>query len=582
MRYQDLFPPIHWLAKSNRSTLRADAFAGFTGAAIVLPQGVAFAAIAGLPPEYGLYTAMITAVVAALFGSSMIMISGPTTAISAILFATISDFARPLSAEFIELALMMTVLVGLFQIAAGAARLGGLVALVSHSVMTAFTAAAAVLIAVSQLAGALELHVEQGGNVLERLMQLFEHAPETNTLAMIIGASTLASALVLQRIAPKLPVFLIALVVGSGVGYWLDAANNGVSMIGALPDIVPSFHQPQTSFSDIAMLAPGAAAIALVGLLEAISISRAFALRRNEDFDANQEMLGQGVSNVVGGFFQCYAGSGSFTRSGVNALAGAVTPMSGIFASFFLLLILFFVAPLVAHIPTPAMSSLILLVAWNLIDFGELSHIFKSRSTDAVIVILTFTAGILIELDFAIYVGVIASLCVFVYASAYPALTVTAPSSPKEGGLRKFREMTDAKTQKCPQLMILALNGPLFFGSVDHVGSRIKKLRKENPKQVHMVLILTGVGKLDLAGADLLKATALDLQANGGSFGIVATYPPLIEALRRFGVNDVIGADGVSVSKGVAISRATARLDKKICKVCLKDVFGECDSLRDA
>jgi len=303
MFHINYFPARNWLNKVNGQTIQSDAFAGFTNAAIVLPQGVAFATIAGLPPEYGLYTAMITAIIAALFGSSMIMISGPTTAISAVLFATLNDVATPGSARYVELALMVTVMVGIFQMAGGIGKLGGIVSFVSHSVMTAFTAAAALLIMVSQLSGALGVNVERGGNVIERILRLSEHFVEVNPSAVIISGITLLTAIFLAKVFPKLPGFLLALIIGSGIAYFLDSENAGVAMVGAIPDELPSLHIPKVSFGDIGALAPGAAAIALVGLLEAISIGRAFAVRRKEDFDANQEMVGQGLSNAIGGLF---------------------------------------------------------------------------------------------------------------------------------------------------------------------------------------------------------------------------------------------------------------------------------------
>lgn len=580
MRMPSLFPDYNWVSEINKKTVTADAYAGFVNAAIVLPQGVAFATIAGLPPEYGLYTAMITAVVAAIFGSSMIMISGPTTAISAVLFATLNNFAVPETARYIELALMMTILVGLFQLAAGFGRLGGLVSFVSHSVMTAFTAAAAVLIAVSQLSGALGLHVERGGNVVERLIQLAEHFTQINGFALVIAVSTLMSAIILQKLVPRLPGFLFALIAGSLLAWALDAANNGVSMVGALPPLALTFSPPTSVLRDIGTLAPGAAAIALVGLLEAISIGRAFAVRRKEQFDANQEMIGQGLSNVVGGFFQCYAGSGSFTRSGLNAAVGAVTPLSGIFASLFLGLTLLFIAPLVAYIPTPAMAGLILFVAWKLIDVKEITHIVVSKSPETVILLLTLGAGLLIELDFAIYVGVIASLCVFIYESAYPELPITAPVvSPS--GARKFRDVEAHDMDQCPQLVTFRLDGPLYFGSVEHIERKIKKMRRDKPKQIHMILYLKGVGKIDLAGADLLIDTIREVKSKGGSFRIVALFPPLINSLRKLHVIDELGEDHLFSSKGEAVSDATNDLNRTICKVCLKDVFLECDSIRD-
>lgn len=581
MFHIDPFPARQWISRVNARSLQSDAFAGFTNAAIVLPQGVAFATIAGLPPEYGLYTAMITAVIAAIFGSSMIMISGPTTAISAVLFATLSDAAEPGTTRYIELALMLTILVGIFQLAGGLAKLGGIVSFVSHSVMTAFTAAAALLIMVSQLAGALGVHVERGGNVVERLWRLGEHFIEINPTAALISGVTLASAIALAKLAPRLPGFLIALVIGSALAYFIDASAAGVNMVGALPRDLPTLHVPDVQFGDIGALAPGAAAIALVGLLEAISIGRAFAVRRKEEFDANQEMVGQGMSNALGGFFQCYAGSGSFTRSGVNASAGAVTPLSGVFASLFLALILLFVAPLVAYIPVPAMAGLILFVAWKLIDVAELRHILGTRCAETIILALTLAAGLFIELDFAIYVGVIASLCVFIYESASPEIPVIVPVQ-SQNGRRRFRDIGTRKADLCPQVLIIRLDGPLFFGSVEHVQKRIKQLRKQHKTQNHWVLALKSVGKIDLAGADLLIHTIREMKAQGGSFRIVTDFEPLIKSLERLHVLDELGAENLYHSKFDAITAATQDFNKRVCKGCLREMFVECDRLRDS
>jgi SulP family sulfate permease len=246
----------------------------------------------------------------------------------------------------------------------------------------------------------------------------------------------------------------------------------------------------------------------------------------------------------------------------------------------FLALILVFIAPLVAYIPTPAMSGLILFVAWKLIDVNEISHIVKSKSPETVILLLTLAAGLFIELDFAIYVGVIASLCVFIYESAHPELPITAPVTSPSGD-RKFRDAIAHDLDQCPQLVTFRLDGPLYFGSVEHIERKIKEMRRSKPSQIHMGLYLKGVGKIDLAGADLLIETIREVKSKGGSFRIVAMFPPLINSLRKLHVIDELGEDHLFSSKGEAVSDATKDLNRSVCKVCLKDVFRECDDIRD-
>ena len=583
MRFEParIFPFLHWRSQITADSLKADAYAGFTNAAIVPPQGVAFATIAGLPPQYGLYTAMITPIVAALFGSSMVMVSGPTTAISAIVLTTLQGHAEPGTAQFVQLVLLLTVMVGLFQFAAGIARLGGLVSFVSHSVMTGFTAAAAILIGVSQLSGALGIAVERGGNVFERAVRVYEGLGGINWIAFTIAAVTLVTAVLFRTYAKRLPGFLIALAVGAGLGWLLDAESAGVSMVGALPSAFPVFDPPEFSLFRIGELTQGAAAIALVGLLEAVSIGRAFSIRRHERFDSSQEMIGQGLSNMVGGFFQAYAGSGSFTRSGVNHESGARTPVSAICSSVFLALILLFVAPLVAYVPTPAMAGLILYVAYKLINFAEFHHVFETSRSETVILIATFLAGVAIELDFAIYVGVIASLSVFLNRSAHPALRISTPVVSRSGR-RKFRNADLHNLPECPQILSVRLDGPLYFGSVEHVEREFRRIERTRYNQKHVVLYLKGVGEIDLSGADLLIEEIREIKRRGGSFEIVALYPPLLRRLRRFHVIEEIGDDNLHISKGDAIAAAIGRVDPEICRTCRARVFLECAKLAGA
>jgi len=573
-RAERLMPFLKWMRQSNVESLRADAFAGFTNAAIVLPQGVAFAVIAGLPPEYGLYTAMITAVIAALFGSSMVMVSGPTTAISAVFFATLQPFAEPNTDLFVAYALLLTVMVGLVQIIAAVARLGAMVAFVSHSVMIGFTAAAAILIGVSQLAGVLGVEVEPGGTVVERVIRVYNAADSANIIAISIAAATFATLILVQRISNKLPGFLIALTVASLLGIALNAEEAGVRMVGALPSVVPSFQIPHVSLDALQDLTEGAIAIALIGLLEAISIGRAFAMRRHERFDANQEILGQGLSNFIGGFFQAYAGSGSFTRSGVNEESGARTPFAAIFSSVFLALLLLLVTPYVALIPTPGMAALILFVAYKLINQREIHHILDSSYSETVILGITFAAGLLIELDFAIYLGVIASLLVFLNRTAHPSLQVGAPQT--VNGERKFVDSAMEKATECPQISIIRLDGTLYFGSVEQVEKDLRSIEETHPQLLQKLLVLKGVGNVDLAGADLIIDEAKSARETGGDFRLICNFPPLVNRLKRLHVINEIGEENLHPNKSAAIAAAVKAADDSICQNCRARVFHEC------
>ena len=566
--------PRPWFTAVNRSTVLGDALAGLTNAAIVLPQGVAFAVIAGMPPEYGLFTAMITPIVAAIWGSSMIMVSGPTTAISAIVFATLSELAAPGTPVFVNLALTVTVVAGMFQLAAGFLKLGGLVTFVSHSVMVGFTAAAALLIAASQLGGVLGIDVEPGGGVADRVVRVIERVDETSLLAVVIAASTLVSIVVVQRINRRLPAFLVALAVAVLVGELTGAEAHGVAMFARLPSILPAFHVPSVDLGQISTILPGAASIAFVGLLESLSIGRSFALRRREAYDTDQEIVGQGLSNLVGGFFQAYVGAGSFTRSALNADSGAKTPISAVFAALFLLGMLFVIAPFIDRVPVPGMAAIILFVAYRLINVEMIRHVLQTSRSETLILGMTFLTGILVDLTTSIAVGLIVSLFVFLRSSARPYVAALAPILFQ--GRRQLRGVIHYDLEPCPQITVLRIDGPLFFASVEHLDREFRRLDTMLPGRHLKVLSLKGIGEIDLSGADFLVSEIQNARRDGGDFHISAAHVDLVRALKRMQVVGVLGADHLHPTKAEAIAAVVAQADDDICRTCRLRAFKEC------
>lgn len=562
-----------WFALVTRSSLRSDMIAGLTNAAIVLPQGVAFAIIAGLPPELGLYTAMITSVIAAFWGASLIMVSGPTTAISAVLFASLVPLATPGSASYVALALALTVMVGAIQLAAGFARLGGLISFISHSVIVGFTSAAACLIFASQIGPALGIATERGGEVIDRLGRLLHEWDHIDPTAALIAATSFGTILLCRRVSRHLPAYLLALVTGALAGIMLDAHAVGISMFAPLPSVVPAFQMPSISLDALTSLFPSAVAIGIVGLLEAVSIGRTFATRRQEPYDTNQEIVGQGLSNMIGGFFQAYAGSGSFTRSGLNAESGARTPLAAILASGWLMVMLLVLSPFVVHIPVPAVAGIILFVAWRLIDFDEIHHILHSPA-ETVILVLTFLCGVLIELEFSIIVGVLASLAVFIFRSAHPFVGIGAPTT--IDGHRCFRNSDRLNLPSCPHIGFYRIQGPIFFASVDQLEKNMRDIENRHPTQKTKVLIVKGVGTLDLAGADFLINEVRRARGAGGDFFVVTGFPDFINAIRRYSVLDVLGEDHLHKNKNEAVRETVARVPLEICAACSSRVFFEC------
>lgn len=569
-----LWPRRDWHRDVDAATLRKDALAGLTGAAIALPQGVAFALIAGLPPEYGIYSAIVLATIAALWGSSRVMVSGPATAISALVFASLSPFADAGTAAFIALATTLTLMVGLIQLVAGLVGLGALIAFVSHSVIVGFTAAAAVLIATSQLPAILGIADAQGGGVITRVLYLAPRIEQMQMPALAISAATLLVVIALQRIDRRLPAFIVALVVASCIAALPIWDQGTIAFFDPLASTMPSLTMPSFDPNLWGQLLPGAAAIAFVGLLEAISIGRSFAARRGEKYDSNDELIGQGLANTIGSFAQCYAGSGSFTRSGVNMESGARTPLSAVFASSILLVALIGIGPLVRFVPAPGMAAVILYVAWKLINLREIRHVMQGSRSETLILLSTFLTGIFSELDFAIMVGVVMSLVMFLKDSAHPLIAIGAPV--ELNGRRVIRNADALALPECPQIRMMRIEGPVFFASVEFLEREFARIEAKALSSRSLILSLKGVSKIDLAGADFLIEQARRTRAKGRELHLIAVAAPTLRALRKLGVLRFIGAEQIHSHKTEAIAEAVHRADNDICANCTLRIFNEC------
>ena len=571
-----IFPFIAWFRLTTIETIKADFFAGLTGAIIVLPQSVAFATIAGMPPEYGLYTAMVIPIVAALFGSSFHLVSGPTTAISIVVFAAVSKYAEPGSAEFVSLALTLTFLAGVYQLVFGLAKFGMLVNFVSHNVVIGFTAGAALLIASSQIPYIVGIDIPRGEDFLNTWFDIYTGVGEFNIYLLIVGLGTLVTAIVVKILKPKFPNLLIGMLVGGLLAFYLGGFTDSIKTVGAMPAYFPPLSTPDFSLNSLKALAPEAFAIALLGLIEASSIGRSIATKSNQRINANQEFIGQGTSNIVGSFFSSYASSGSFTRSGVNFESGARTPLSAILAALFLMAIVFLVAPLISYLPLAAMAGVILLVAYNLIDFKNIKKTFTYSKSESVIFTATFLATLLFELEFAIYLGVLLSLMLFIAKTSTPDVHTLAFGTPPGEGDRRLQSIRKAPLVQCPQLKIIRIDMSIYFGSINHIQKQISQI-VDNQRIYHILIVASGVNFIDLAGIEALLMENKRLKAQNGSLYFVAVKSTAFEFMEKVNFVNEIGRDNFFDSKAEAINVLYDRLDKSKCEKCQALVFKECN-----
>jgi SulP family sulfate permease len=572
-----LFPFLRWRERVTRASTRDDALAGMTGALVVLPQAVAFATIAGLPPEYGLYAAMMPAIVAALFGSSWHLVSGPTTAISIAVFASVSPYAQPGSPEFIGLVLTLTFLTGLFQLALGLARMGVLVNFISHTVVIGFTAGAALLIAGSQIKNFFGIDIPRGTPFFNTLELFVQQIDSINPYVLSVSLVTLIVGILIKRYIPKLPYMIVALVAGSvfaaviNAKYGIDTTE--VRTVGTLPSGLPPLSHPNFSFHGLSQMLFPALIITMLALTEAVSISRAIASRSGQHIDGNQEFIGQGLSNLVGSFFSGYPASGSFNRSGVNFAAGAKTPLAAVYASLFLVVILLLVAPLAAYLPTAAMAGILFLVAWGLIDVHHIRLLPKVSRQETVVLWVTLV-GTLIDLEKGIFFGIALSLVLYLYRTSRPALEVVVPDRDPDS----YHYVPANGHPECPQIKMVRMNGSIFFGAVSHLQQQLSALEEAAPQQKHLVVMASGINFVDLAGAEFLAETAKRHADAGGSLSFYRMKERVADNLRQGGFMKLIGEQNLYPAKSRPADALFPRLDKNICASCPHRLFQICQT----
>lgn len=576
---------LPWVQQLSAVTLRADVLAGLLGAVLVLPQAVAFATLAGLPPQYGVYTAVVPCIVAALFGSSRHVMSGPTNANSLALFASLSPLAAAGSPEFIALALAATILVGIMQLTIGALRLGALANFISPSVLLGFMSGAAMLIAVFALKDLFGLRVPSGTSafgVLHTLGSTLIQAPDAlNWAALAVGTVTVLITLLVKRIAPKLPFMLIGLLAGFATASALRAVGGFVdgqalAVVGPIPSAIPPLSVPEVELRRLPELITIAAALTIVALGQSISIAKAVAARSGQRIDANHEFIGQGLSNIVGGFFSSYVSCGSLNRSMPNYEAGAQTPLAAVFSALWLVGLVAASAALVAQIPLAAVAGMLLLVAWGLLDIARMRQLVRLSRTEFVIALATFVATLTIRLEVAVLCGTVLSLVVYLYRTSRPAVRPLVPdaTSPQ----RRFTPLDELgrPATECPQLKLVRMEGSIYFGAVAHVEDRLHEFRTASPEQRHLLVMVKSMNFIDLAGAQLWAAEMRARRAMGGDLYFHRPRSQVMRMWRDTGFVEQLGTDHIYPTKREALADIYTKLDPAVCARCTARLFEEC------
>jgi len=499
-----LFPFLSWLPRQTRASVGRDLLVGLSGAILALPQSIAYALIAGLPPEYGLYAAIVPVLIACLWGSSWHLICGPTAAISIVLYASVSPLAVPASQDYITLILLLTLLAGVFQWLLGMLRFGALVNFVSHSVVLGFTLGAAVVIALGQLPNLLGLDLPNQATALNSLLSLLDHLGAVDKPSLLLGLGTLLLGVALKLLRPRWPSLLITLVLSALVVWLWPALFGHVKLVSAFVGQLPPLSPLPLDLEMLLRLLPSAVAVGMLGLVTSLSIARSLSARSEQLLDANQEVRAQGLSNIVGAFFSGYLSSGSFTRSGLSYEAGAHSPLAGVFSALWVALFAVSGASLIAHIPIPAMAGSILLICWGLVDHRGIRALYRVSRAEFMVMSLTCLATLLLELQTAIYAGVLASLFFYLKRTSQPRV-------------QQWREGDED---------ILRVGGSIFFGASHYLQVRMQRCHAPR-----LVIEAQHINFIDYSGVEMLHQEARRLRRQDRSLTLRRARQPVKEEL---------------------------------------------------
>lgn len=544
VRLLSLVPALHSLRTYKPSDFRCDLIAGLTVAAVAVPQAMAYASIFGVPVQYGLYTAIVMTAVGALFASSKQLINGPTNAIS---IAMLSALASVPSDQRVSAAIMMATLIGIIQTGITLMRLGDLSRFISHAVIVGFTVGASFLLVLDQLKNFLGLKAQGShhDHFLTRLYLTLTEGGPINWSTILVASFTIAMALVIRwlsgRLGVRLPELLLA-IVGASLFTWflgLSGPGHDVKLVENIPQSLPFFQVPTINWSLVSELAPSALAIALLGLLEAIAMAKSIAIKTRQKLDINQQCLSEGLANLTGSFFQCFPGSGSLTRSYINYQAGAVTEWSGVISAVAVALTVLLFAPMAQYIPKPALAGVLMLTAMRMTDPEALRYHFKATRFDAIIVLSTALAAIIVSVEFCILVGVLLSFLFYVPKAAKIQVTQLAITRGKT-----VRERWESDPP-CSRLRIENFEGELFFGASPAFEEALEQIELETSPDQIIILRLRYVRNLDAVCLHVLHQFLDRMKAANRVVLLSGVRDDVYTILKNVGVVESLGEDRV-------------------------------------
>ena len=560
--WRRFFPFLHWWPQVNRQTLKDDLVAGLTVALVAIPQSLAYAQLSGVPAYYGLYAALIPVIIGALFGSSLILSTGPVAMTSLLTAASIMPLATYGTELFYSYVILMALLSGLLQIGLGLARMGVLLNFLSYPVLRGFINAAAIIIGLSQLPAMVGLSLKNSQHFLTDILHVIENLDAMHFESLLFGLGSLALMALLKKFAPKLPGVLIVVVVTTFISYAIGFEKLGGRIVGAIPQGLPGISIPPVDWKASMHMLPTAFVIALISFMEAMSSAKIIAIKTRTQWNENQELIGQGLAKVAAAFSHAMPVSGSFSRSALNLAAGARTGMSSIFSATAVLLTLLFFTPLLHHLPKPVLAAIIMMAVIGLISFRTIKEAWVAGKQDGVAAIVTFVATLAFapNIQNGILTGITLSLMLFLFRTMKPRIVLLGLD--KDGTLRNAERFSLPKLH--PQVTAIRFDGQLYFANVSYFEESVLYLVSQDPELKYILVVGSGINGLDASGVEMLRNLVDRLSQTRITLAFCSIKGTVTDVMRRTGLLDKIGAENIFDSEKTALEDISRRLGHEV------------------
>ncbi len=560
-----LFPTVDQIYElRDMETLKVDILAGLTVALVLVPQSMAYAQLAGLPAYYGLYASFLPPMIAAIFGSSRQLATGPVAVVSLMTAAALGPLASANPEGFLVYATLLAILVGVFQVSLGFLRLGVLVDFLSHPVVVGFTNAGAIIIGASQLSKLFGVEVVKAEHSYETVYNIFLAAADhMHWPTFVMAVFSIAMMFGLKKWRPELPNVLIAVVITILISKYSGYADAGGAVVGEIPRGLPSLTFPRFDLEAILQLATSAVVIALIGFMEAISIAKAMAARTRQRLDVNQELVGQGLSNIVSGLFNGYAVSGSFSRSAVNIDAGARTGFSSIVTGIIVGITLLFLTPLLYHLPQATLAAIIIMAVIGLVKIEPIKHAWKAEKHDGIVAVTTFGLTLIMapHLDKGILVGVVLSMVLFIYRTMRPRFAI----------LSRFHDATfrdlevHPELETCKNIVLIRFDMSLYYANAGYFENRMLQVFADHQDAKFVILDAEGINTLDATGEMVLSQLCERFKVAGVTLLIARMKRPFMQNMHKTGAVRVVGEDHFFSRLTHALAYAWTEMECEAC-----------------